>query len=194
MNRLEVAIWARRICGARNAEPHAMLNIAKDATLDEAQQAFHELARVAHPDLHRSTASAEELELITTAFALVAAGYQTFRSRRPDTGKLPALARPNTPSVRPHTPSVRPHTASSQPLAKPAVQAVILPEKPGAVGGASQMSPRAQGHYRKAEQALRRGEIAPAILHMKMAIAADPQSTFLRQAMKEVEAELGKKG
>jgi len=182
MTRLEVAIWARRICTARTAEPHVMLNIAADASLELAQQAFHAIARVAHPDVHRTTASPEELEVITTAFALVAASYQTFRSQRTSTkmATVKVPQRSNPPSAGPPT-KLAPQAA------------VILPEKGGAPISAPQMSQRAMIHYRKAEQALRRGEIPAAVLHMKMAIAADPQSAFLRQAMKEVEGELGKK-
>jgi hypothetical protein len=37
---------------------------------------------------------------------------------------------------------------------------------------------------------LRRGDLRGALLNIKMAIAADPQSQFLRQALGEVEQEL----
>jgi hypothetical protein len=41
---------------------------------------------------------------------------------------------------------------------------------------------------------LRRGDLSGAILQMKMAIAADPSSQFLRSAIVEIQAELAKKG
>jgi hypothetical protein len=40
---------------------------------------------------------------------------------------------------------------------------------------------------------LRRGDLSQAVLYLKMAIASDPQSSFLRTALTEVEAEVGKK-
>jgi Tfp pilus assembly protein PilF len=55
------------------------------------------------------------------------------------------------------------------------------------------MSSRALLHYRKAELCLRRGDLRDAVLQLKMAIAADPQSTLLRTALAEVEVEVGKK-
>jgi hypothetical protein len=55
------------------------------------------------------------------------------------------------------------------------------------------MSSRALIHYRKAELCLRRGELTGAVLQLKMAIASDPQSQFLRGALSEVETALTKK-
>jgi hypothetical protein len=65
------------------------------------------------------------------------------------------------------------------------------PRAPG-TGAASQMSSKALIYYRKAELSLRRGDLKGAVLQIKMAIAADPQSSFLRTALAEVEAELAK--
>jgi hypothetical protein len=55
------------------------------------------------------------------------------------------------------------------------------------------MSSKALVHYRRAELALRRGDLTGAVLQLKMAIASDPQSAFLRSALAEVEAEVMKK-
>jgi hypothetical protein len=54
------------------------------------------------------------------------------------------------------------------------------------------MNSRALVYYRKAEIALRRGDFKGAILQIKMAIASDPSSAFLRTALAEVELELRK--
>jgi len=51
------------------------------------------------------------------------------------------------------------------------------------------MSSKALIYYRKAELCLRRGDLKGAVLQLKMAIASDPQSTFLRSALAEVEDE-----
>jgi hypothetical protein len=42
-------------------------------------------------------------------------------------------------------------------------------------------------HYRRAELCLRRGEIVEAKLHLRLALAADPQSAFLRKALDELD-------
>jgi hypothetical protein len=55
------------------------------------------------------------------------------------------------------------------------------------------MSSKALVYYRKAELQLRRGDLRGALLQLKMAIATDPQSQFLKRALAEVEAEVGKK-
>ena len=71
---------------------------------------------------------------------------------------------------------------------------VSVPDKPQPSSGpaASSMSSKALIYYRKAELALRRGDLKGGVLQLKMAIAADPTSQFLRQALGEVEAELAK--
>lgn len=50
------------------------------------------------------------------------------------------------------------------------------------------MSPRALGHYRRAELAMLRGNDTEAMLHLRMALASDPQSSFLRSVLAQLEA------
>ena len=54
------------------------------------------------------------------------------------------------------------------------------------------MSSKALLYYRKAEIALRKGDLKGAILQLKLACASDPSSTFLRSALAEVETEVRK--
>jgi hypothetical protein len=54
------------------------------------------------------------------------------------------------------------------------------------------MSSKALTYYRKAEIALRRGDLKGAILQLKLACATDPTSAFLRSALAEVETEVRK--
>ena len=49
------------------------------------------------------------------------------------------------------------------------------------------MNPRAVGLYRRAERSLGGGNRAAATLELKMAIAADPASAFLRAALAELD-------
>ena len=82
-------------------------------------------------------------------------------------------------------------TTAVIPTSAPSNKAVAVPDEPA--GGAPRMNSKALIYYRKAELALRRGDLAGAVLQLKMAIASDPQSAFLRSALTEVEAEVTKK-
>ena len=48
------------------------------------------------------------------------------------------------------------------------------------------MNARALSFYRRAEGALKTGDKSAAMLQLKMAIAADPKSAFLRAALAEL--------
>jgi hypothetical protein len=165
--RTDVLLWARRILALKKASPHQLLELPPAATLDDAQAAFHKIARVAHPDLHRNGLSPDELELVTAAYAAVAGAYQAFRSQNASTTPIRVVGRE--------------------------VPVAATPSGAAPVGNAAQqMSPRALVYYRKAELALKRGDLAGAVLQLKMAIGADPSSAFLRTALLEVEAEVRK--
>ena len=61
-SRTDVLLWARRVTGLKKSTPHQLLEIAPDAGLDAAQEAFHKIAKMAHPDLHRTGHDPDELE------------------------------------------------------------------------------------------------------------------------------------
>lgn len=166
MSRMDVLLWAKRINAiAKTATPHQLLDIPADAGSDVVQEAFHTIAKGSHPDLHRNGLSPQELETVTTAYAAVANAYQSLRTR------------PGRATIR------------EQPAA--AVQATPSGTAPVS-NAAAAMSSRAVLYYRKAELALKRGDLKGAILQLKMAVAADPRSVFLRTALAEVEAEVRK--
>ena len=156
--RSDVLMWAQRVVGRKNPQPHELLGIAACSGIETAQAAFHKMAQQAHPDLHRTGLSAEELELVTTAYAIVAGAYQQFRTKSGADRDVPV------------TPSGAAPTANA----------------------AQSMSSKALVYYRKAESSLRSGDLKGALLQLKMAIAADPQSPFLRTAIAEVESEVRK--
>ena len=164
-----IMMWAQRVCARRHARPHELLEIAATASLDDAQQAFHRIARIAHPDLHRNALAAEELEMLTAAYAIVAGAYQSYRQQAMQTTRIQPVRDGAPPPVTPSGPAPAPNAAQA-------------------------MSAKALLYYRKAELALTRGDLKGAILQIKLAIAADPQSAFLRTALVEVEAEIGKTG
>lgn len=163
-------MWAQRVIGKRRAEPHELLEIKADATVEDAQVAFHKLARVAHPDLHRNTLAPDELELLNAAYAIVAGAYQSYRAQSMSTQRMKPL---------------KPEDVARPVAATPAGAAPTT-------NAAQSMSSKAIVYYRKAELALKRGDLKSAMLQIKLAIAADPSSGFLRSALVEVELELKK--
>lgn len=175
----EVLLWAMRVNGKKDARPHQILDIKETASIEDAQAAFHKIARIAHPDLHRTTLSPEDLESVTSAYARAAAAYQDFRSQRlsPSRLKPSGVAQPVAVA--------RGSTTTTPTSGTPVVSS-------GSTNAATAMSSKALIYYRKAELSLRRGDLKGAILQLKMAIAADPQSGFLRTALAEVEAEVSK--
>jgi hypothetical protein len=179
-----VLMWAQRICAKRSSPPHELLELRADATIQEIQDAFHKIARMAHPDVHRSSLAADELEMVTTAYALVAGAYQELRNRPggpATTTAPPAAARPRIPTP--------PGSAPVGPEANvPVTPSGAAPQ----ATGPQALSSRAAVYYRKAELALKRGDLKGAVLQLKLAVAAETTSAFLRTALAEVEAELKK--
>lgn len=187
--RAEVLLWAQRVLHKCPDDPHALLEVKPGASFDQVQSAFHEIARVAHPDLHRTTLTDEELELVTTAYSRVAAAYQDLRANRMQTTRIKPIDA--TSAARKTTGSMRPIERPMSSTIKPA-NASTTPAEPTAVRGALEMTSKALVHYRKAELELRRGDLKMALLQLKLAVAADPQSAFLRSALAEVQNELAK--
>jgi hypothetical protein len=179
--RADVLLWAQRVIARQGATAHQILDIAPGSGPEAAQEAFHRIARMAHPDLHRRTLPPDELELVTTAYARAAAAYQELRRLRSTTRLRPA--RDDAPATVPTTVVI--------PTSPPANKATVVPDE--LAGPAPRMSSKALVHYRRAELALRRGDLTGAVLQLKMAIASDPQSPFLRSALAEVEAAVMKK-
>jgi len=183
--RTDVLLWAQRVIARVGAPAHQILEVDPNANAAAIQEAFHKIARLAHPDLHRTTLSPEELELVTVAYSRAAAAYQELRGPRlPTTGKMrPIRVTGSSPALVP------PAGSATAPI--PSKIIAVPDDQP--INPAHAMSSKALLYYRKAELCLRRGELTAAVLQLKMAIVSDPQSQFLRSALSEVEAELTKK-
>lgn len=180
--RSDVLLWANRIVNKGSTAPHHLLEIREGAGLDEAQAAFHKVAKMGHPDLHRASLTPDELEVVTSAYAKVAGAYQELRMMRMQTTKLPRT-------------NIKPPTHAPVNKLPDTAGVATGDARPGTPAGpASAMNSKAIVYYRKAEQALRRGDLRGAVLQIKMAIAADPMSGFLRSALSEVESEIAKGG
>jgi len=182
--RTDVLLWAQRVVARKTASAYQILEVAAGCTMEAAQDAFHKIARLAHPDLHRTTLSPDELELVTQAYSRAAAAYQEIRVQNRTTTKMIPLQRLADPAPVAHT-TVIPTSLSPN-------KAVPLPDAQP-INPARAMTSKALIYYRKAELCLRRGELTGAVLQLKMAIASDPQSPFLRSALAEVQAEVTKK-
>ncbi len=183
--RSDVLLWAQRILAKADASAHQLLEVRPDAPPDVISAAFQRVARMAHPDLHRSGLDAADFEMVTSAYSRVAGAYQEMRSRRPGTqAKPPGKDEPQ---------SLISQRMSSQIKAQTPSAGLPVAGAPSSGASAQSMNSKALVYYRKAELALRRGELRPAVMQIKMAIAADPASTFLRSALGEIEKELANK-
>ncbi len=184
--RSDVLLWAQRVVARRTAPAHEILELRSDSSAEDAQAAFHKIARVAHPDLHRNGLTPEELELVTSAYGIAAGAYQTFRNQSMMTTRMKPLKPEDLAAA----------AVGSKPAAGPAASGPTSTPPTGvptpSAGANQQMNSRALVYYRKAEIALRRGDLKGALLQIKMAIASDPSSAFLRTALAEVETELRK--
>ena len=78
--RTDVLLWAQRVIARKGSAPYVLLEVGETATYEQVQEAFHKIARTAHPDLHRHGLDATELELVTSAYAVVAGAYAQLRS------------------------------------------------------------------------------------------------------------------
>ncbi len=181
--RTDVLLWAQRVLAKAGAPAHELLEVRPHAPPDVVSEAFQRIARMAHPDLHRSNLEPAELELVTSAYSRVAGAYQELRSARQ------VAARKAAPPGKDEPTSIVAQRLSAQQKAQTPAEPAGTP-----TGGASaSMNSKALIYYRKAEMALRRGDVRGGVLQIKMAIAADPGSTFLRTALGEMEKELTKK-
>jgi len=209
--RTEVLLWAQRVISRKAAPAHEILELPAQAGPEKAQEAFHKIARSSHPDLHRKGLTPEELETVTSAYAIVAGAYQIMRTQTMQTtrmkpvgredsapiavgsGETPPAGSANVPAGR-ATPFPRAPSSPGYPRApSPSPSVPTTPAGPAPAANAGQsMSPKALVYYRKAELSLKRGDLRGAVLQLKLAIAADPASAFLRTALAEVELEVRK--
>ncbi|MDX2089387.1 MAG: hypothetical protein SFX73_16160 [Kofleriaceae bacterium] len=180
----EILAWAKNILAkGTGAAPHELLGLPPHAGPTAASDAFMQLARVAHPDLHRTVLTPTEFDQLVLAYSRVAGAYQELRMARPRGTTLAPPARTSSPTA---PPMARTGSTTAPPLT------LETPAAPPSASASASMNSKALVYFRKAELALNRGDLRGAILQLKMAIAADPQSTMLRPALAEVEAELKK--
>lgn len=194
--RSDVLLWAQRVLAKSGAPAHQLLDVPAHAPPDVVSDAFQKIARMAHPDLHRSNLDAADLELVTSAYSRIAGAYQEMRTARQASAAKAAKAsagadEPQSIVAQRMSSQIKAQTPSA--TAGDAPTTATTATTPIAGGAAHSMNSKALIHYRKAEMALRRGDLRGGVMQLKMAIAADPGSTFLRTALGEMEKELAKK-
>ncbi|MBE7450966.1 MAG: DnaJ domain-containing protein [Kofleriaceae bacterium] len=175
------------------------LEIPPTASASAIQEAYHQVARSRHPDLFRARLTPEVMDRLVRMYARVTAAYADLkepercaaylRELRSPSGKTapppapPGRGRPSTIPVSPTSPPpLGARTSTIPPVSAPQP----IPESSAHLDPAKAMNPRALELYRQVEEARRRGDKGTAVLHLKMAIAADPRSTFLRAALLEL--------
>lgn len=205
--RIPVSIWSvnQLLAWLDEVEPIAdrrgkfdWLEIPPIASSMAIQEAYHQIARSRHPDLFRARVDHRTLDRLVRMYARVTAAYAELKD--PDKcaaylrelrGPRPVTAPPISPDAPPPrakrpSPSVPSVTTPPPPppVAPPPVAAPPAP--PRDLEPSHSMNARALSHYRRAEGFLKTGDRGSAMLQLKMAIAADPKSSFLRAALVEL--------
>lgn len=173
----------------REVEPHAdkrgkfeWLELPPIASQSAIQDAFHAIARTRHPDLFASRIDARMMDRLVRMYARVTAAYAELRDPQKCAAYLRELRGGRATTVPPPAgPAAGAMTVAGGAGAAPAGVAAVTSTDP-----AHAMNPRALSFYRRAEGVLRTGDRAAALLQLRMAIAADPKSAFLRAALAEL--------
>jgi hypothetical protein len=150
--------------------PFELLDLSPTDDMERIRDAYHRIAASRHPDLFRGKLGAAESEQLMRMFARVTGAYAQLRDpeARKKFGARPARA------------------AATPPAGTPAQKPADTPT------GLRRISPRALSHVRRAEALLETGDVASAILHLRMAVAAEPNVRELRQMLSDTEKQLKK--
>ncbi len=190
MNRtLEVMTWVMRLEATPAAAPHEILSITATASADEIQLAFYDAAKKAHPDRFRTVLSPPQMDRLIRAYSRVteAYGVLTGRVRRspvatPPTATTPTRMPPTATTPPPSATTTTGATASAPRAARPTTPAQLNAEL------AQQMNHKALPYFRRAEAAFANNDAKAAGLQLRLAIAADPISAYLRRVLHELES------
>lgn len=168
--------WLRRI-GPKvdSLGPFELLEMPALDDLEKVRLAYHGVAATRHPDLFRGRLGTAEAEMLMRVFSRISGAYAQLRD----------------PEER------RKHGAKKVPASKLATPPTGVPITGAGTttpaGGIRKIAPRALSHVRRADSMLDAGDLGSAILHLRMAVAADPSSRELRQLLTDTEAKLKKK-
>jgi len=143
-----------------------LLDVPAEAGPTTIQEAFHHMAGNLHPDLYRRLLSSEDHERLTIVYARVAEAYRVLRS----------------------TGTRRTYLKNEAKKLEEQGEAAPAPAR-GANSAVARLSPKAQRLYRRAQTSIRMKDHASARLNLRMALAVDPKSALLREALADLEEE-----
>lgn len=180
---IDVMTWVMRLEATPNAKPHEILGIAETAGADEVQLAFYNAAKRAHPDRFRTVLSPPQMDRLTRAYSRVTEAYGILTGRIRRSAVAPAPANASTAKSRPG-----PASGSTTPA--PAARRPATPTTPAELNAqlAQQMNNKALPYFRRAEVAFANDDAKAAGLQLRLAIAADPTSAYLRRVLQELES------
>lgn len=173
----QVTAWIRAI-GPKvsGLGPFELLELSPTDDYEQIREAYHQIAATRHPDLFRGQLGEAEAEALMRLFSRVSAAYAQLR----DPQQRARYLRKGSKSS-PTPPTAPPAATPTPPAGTPAP------------AGLRKIAPRALSHVRRAEAMLKVGDYASAVLHLRMAVAADPTAAELRQLLSDSEAKLRKK-
>ncbi len=143
-----------------------LMDVPADAGPTTIQEAFHQMASNLHPDLYRRLLAPENHERLTIIYARIAEAYRVLRHA----GNRRAYLK-NEAKKREQRPA-----KTTKPSA-------------GADSAVARLSPKAQRLYRRAQTSIRMKDMASAKLNLRMALAMEPKSALIREALKDLEEE-----
>ncbi len=183
-----VMSWVMHVEANARAAPHELLGVPPTATPEAVQAAFYAVAKQSHPDRFRNLLTPPQLERLTRAYSRIADAYATLggRVRRNAATATSIGAQGSSPGV------------ASAPGAMPVFRAVkpatIPPPTSNNSGQTSETSPATQmnakalPYFRRAESAFATNDLTNARLQLRLAIAADPSSAYLRRVLAELDS------
>jgi len=169
-----VVSWIRRTYPVLGTiDPFALLEIEPIDSDAEITHALERIATSRHPDLFRHHLGRVELAQLEAVYAAcVAACHRLLDSEE----RRRLGARPR-----------RMPRGTSSPTRLAPVMPMNAPREPEVP---ARLSPRAMHHARQAQAALAFGDVASAILYLKMAVAAEPTAPQLREMLAEAQRRL----
>jgi hypothetical protein len=170
----QVTAWIRML-GPKisGLGPFELLEISPTDDMNLIRDAYHRIAGTRHPDLFRGKLPDVEAEDLMRVFARVTEAYARLRDPAERAKLVPQKKKSPTPPPGAMKPVPGANAATPTGLRK--------------------IAPKALSHARRAQAMLDQGDVASAVLHLRMAVAADPTAKELRELLAETESKLRKK-
>jgi hypothetical protein len=178
---VRVVAWIRRTYPVLGTiDPFALLELEPVDDSAEVTAAFERIADSRHPDHFRGRLGRVETAQLEAVFAACVAAHHRLLDpeERRRLGARPRRLPRGSSAPPPMMTAASPHTKPAQP------PGYATPD----IG--HRLSPRALHHARQARAALDTGDVASAILYLRMAIAAEPSAQELRLLLADAQARL----